>query len=320
MAAVATSPTLQKKTEVAVAVIKHEDGRVLFAKRPPGTDCAGEWEFPGGKIEVGESPRQALEREIQEELSITITRARPWITLSHNYPHAYVLLHFFVVTGWSGKEHGEEGQELSWQNLSELTISPLLAANGPVIRSLLLPDIYAISCAAELGEDYFMERLHAAIPEGLQLLQIREKSYSSCQLKRLVDKILPLAVPAGVKMLINSSMPKEQHKRFSGLHLTSHHLMSLESRPDFELVAASCHNRKELEQAIKLQLDFAVLSPVSQTPSHPDAQPLGLEGMQQIIADCPIPVYALGGMSRKQLDTIQSHGAHGIAMMRNAWQ
>ncbi len=293
---------------------------MLFAERPPGKACAGEWEFPGGKVETGESARQALDREIREELAISITEARPWITLSHQYPHASVLLHFFIVSGWTGSEHGEEGQRLSWQNLSDLTISPLLAANGPIIRALLLPDTYAISCAGEIGEEEFLRRLPAAIKKGLRMLQLREKSLSKTQVQHLIDKMLPITDPSGVKVLINSDMADEQTRYFNGLHLTSKHLLQLDHRPDFKLVAASCHSRQELEHAIKLGLDFAVLSPVNSTPSHPEATPLGIKKMSQIIENCPIPIYALGGMSADQLHEIQSHGAHGIAMMRNAWQ
>ena len=310
---------MQRIINVAVAVIQRKDGCILFTERPAGKACAGEWEFPGGKVEAGESPRQALNREIEEELSIQITQARPWITLPHSYPHASVLLHFFIVTDWAGTEQGREGQQLSWQKLSELTISPLLAANAPVIRALQLPDIYAISCVSEIGEEEFLQRLAVKINGGLQLLQLREKSLSNCQLHRLADKVLAMAVPAGVTVLINSDMPGEQQKRFSGLHLTSTHLMTLNQRPDFDLVAASCHNREELQQAVSLGLDFAVLSPVLNTLSHPEAKPLGIRAMAGLITHCPIPVYALGGMTIDQLDEIQSHGAHGIAMLRNAW-
>lgn len=310
---------MQRTIHVAVAVIQRKDGYILFTERPAGKACAGEWEFPGGKVEAGETPRQALSREIEEELAIQITQARPWITLPHTYPHASVLLHFFIVTDWTGTEHGREGQQLCWQKLSELTISPLLAANAPVIRALQLPEIYAISCVSEIGEEEFLHRLAVKIDHGLKLLQLREKSLSNCQLHRLVDKILPMTVPASVTILINSDMPAEQRKRFSGLHLTSNHLMNLDQRPDFDLVAASCHNREELQQAVNLGLDFAVLSPVMKTLSHPEARPLGLSAMAELITNCPIPVYALGGMTIDQLHEIQSHGAHGIAMLRNAW-
>lgn len=305
---------------MSVAVIQRNDGKVLFAKRPDDKACAGEWEFPGGKIKSNETPRQALDREIREELAIAITDARPWLSLRHNYPHACVLLHFFIVSRWTGQEHGEEGQKLSWQNLSNLTISPLLAANGPVIKALLLPDVYAISCAAEMGMDKFLLRLAIAIKNGLQMLQVREKDMTACQLKRFIDRLLPITVPAGVTTLINSAMPIAQQKRFSGIHLTSNHLMQLDHRPDFKLVGASCHNRRELKQAIKLKLNFAVLSPVNNTLSHPEATAMGLSKMHELISCSSIPVYALGGMKRELLDEIQSYGAHGIAMMRSAWQ
>ena len=159
---------MQRTINVAVAVIQRKDGYILFTERPAGKACAGEWEFPGGKVEAGETPRQALSREIEEELAIQITQARPWITLPHTYPHASVLLHFFIVTDWTGTEHGREGQQLSWQKLSELTISPLLAANAPVIRALQLPDIYAISCVSEIGEEEFLHRLAVKIDEWVE--------------------------------------------------------------------------------------------------------------------------------------------------------
>lgn len=311
---------MTKRLQVAVAVIQRKDGKILFAERPTGKACAGEWEFPGGKVEAGETPRQALVREIDEELSIRISSMRPWITLTHDYPHAAVNLKFFIVNGWTGELQGAEGQRLSWQDINALSISPLLAANAPVIRALRLPDVYAISSAGELGEDKFIERLPKAIANGMRLLQLREKDFSACQLRRLVDRLLPLTVPAGVMVLYNSAMPAELRKRFSGLHLTSTDLMRCSQRPDFEVVGASCHNLEELQQAARLELDFAVISPVHSTRTHPQAEPLGVERMAEIIRDCPIPVYALGGMTQEMLSGLQFHGAHGIAMMRGAWQ
>lgn len=305
--------------KVSVAVIRREDGMVLFTERPPGKACPGQWEFPGGKIEAGESARQALDREIHEELGISIIEARPWLTMSHNYPHASVILNFFIVSSWEGQAVGKEGQTLSWQNISNMTISPLLAANEPVIRALLLPDIYAISCANKIGDEVFLQQLQKAICNGLQLLQIREKNRTAHQLKRFIDQMLSITTAAGVTTLINSALPKELQKQFSGIHLTSNHLMKLNHRPDFKLVAASCHNHQELDHANKLRLDFAVLSPISKTPSHPESTPMGFSKMRDLVSNSAIPVYALGGMSIDQLQKLQSYGAHGIAMMRNAW-
>jgi 8-oxo-dGTP diphosphatase len=307
-------------TRVAVAVLRRADGKVLFAERPAGKACAGEWEFPGGKIESGETPRQALHREIEEELAIRITGDRPWITIRHDYPHARVLLHFYIVTSWAGKERGREGQRIAWQNIADMSVSPLLAANAPVIRALQLPEVYAISCIAELGERRFLDSLEKIVRKDPPLIQLREKEIPDKRLGKLAAKVREITEAAGARVLVNSSMPANFQQHFSGIHLTSRDLMSAGSRPDFPLAAASCHNRDEIEKAISLGLDFVVLSPVRETASHPDAQPIGLEKMSSIISECPIPVYALGGMSPELLTEVQSHGAHGIAMMRNAWE
>ena len=100
----------------AVAVLQRSDGFVLLAERPKGKPWAGWWEFPGGKIESGESPEQALQREIQEELGIEITAINPWIVRTFSYPEKTVKLHFFIVTQWQGEPQPVEGQALSWQH------------------------------------------------------------------------------------------------------------------------------------------------------------------------------------------------------------
>src|SRR5206468_2527422 len=88
---------VSKIVRVAAAVIMRHDGCVLLAQRPAGKPYAGYWEFPGGKLEIGESALAALERELHEELGITVTRAVPWMTQEFVYPHAHVELDFFRV-------------------------------------------------------------------------------------------------------------------------------------------------------------------------------------------------------------------------------
>jgi 8-oxo-dGTP diphosphatase len=95
---------------VAAAVILRPDGQVLLAQRPPGKAYAGYWEFPGGKFEPGESPRAALDRELFEELGLTVRRAAPWFVQRYVYPHAHVELHFFRVFAFDGEPVGHDGQ------------------------------------------------------------------------------------------------------------------------------------------------------------------------------------------------------------------
>jgi 8-oxo-dGTP diphosphatase len=115
-------------TPVAVGILRRPDGQVLFAQRPPGKVYAGYWEFPGGKIEPGESSLAALERELLEELGVRVRHATEWLAQRHDYPHAYVELRFFLIDAWEGDVHPQEGQQVSWQTPGAYTIAPMLPA------------------------------------------------------------------------------------------------------------------------------------------------------------------------------------------------
>ena len=121
---------------VAVGVLLRPDGTFLLASRPEGKPWAGYWEFPGGKIEAGESLTQALERELHEELGLHGLRASYWRSLDMDYPHARVHLQFCKVTGWEGEPQPREGQQLAWQTLP-ITVAPILPGTIPVLDWLL---------------------------------------------------------------------------------------------------------------------------------------------------------------------------------------
>ena len=126
--------TPRKHTEVAVGVLLREaDGALLITSRPTGKPYAGFWEFPGGKIEAGESVEQALRRELIEELGVTIGAAQIWKVTEHDYPHALVRLHWCKVTEWTGEFEMRESQQMSWQQLP-LTVQPVLPGSYPVLR------------------------------------------------------------------------------------------------------------------------------------------------------------------------------------------
>jgi 8-oxo-dGTP diphosphatase len=122
-------------TLVAVGVLFQPDGRFLLTTRPPGKAYAGYWEFPGGKLESGETVVQALTRELHEELGITIQDAMPWKTERIDYPHALVELHFCKVFQWVGELQMKEGQQFSWQRLP-VEVVPLLPGTVPVLEWL----------------------------------------------------------------------------------------------------------------------------------------------------------------------------------------
>lgn len=303
---------------VAAAVIERPDGTFLMASRPDGKAYAGWWEFPGGKVEPGESPRHALDRELEEELGIAVRRAYPWLTCDYDYAHARVRLHFFRVTDWAGAPHPHEGQALAWVHADNPAVSPILPANGPILRGLSLPLTYGISAAAELGAEGFMRRLESALERGLKLLQLREKAMPAEPLAHLAREVAARCRAHGARLMINADIGLAE-RLDAGVHLPSARLMALEQRPDLPWVAASCHDAAELERAQALGVDFVVLGPVLPTASHPEAQPLGWERFSSLAAGRPMPVYALGGLSPTDLDTARQAGAHGIAMKRGLW-
>ncbi len=308
-----------KTVDVAAAVLQRPDGSFLLAQRPRGKVCEGYWEFPGGKIEEGESPSQALCRELDEELGIQAQRIFPWLTRMYSYPHALVKLHFMRVVQWSGDPVSREAQAFAWQRLGTPGVSPLLSANTAVLKALELPDLYAITNASESGESEFLAGLDDALARGLRLVQVREKSFEKKRLRHFVIEVMRRCRHHGAKVLINGDAELANDVGADGVHLTARQLMRANSRPQFNWCAASCHDERELQRAAKLELDFVVAGPVNVTPTHPQARPLGWTRFRQLAVDTPIPVYALGGLGRVDLPDAWVSGAHGVAMMRAAW-
>jgi 8-oxo-dGTP diphosphatase len=306
-------------TEVAAAVIQRPDGSFLLAQRPAGKPYPGYWEFPGGKVEPGESVLDALKREIKEELDVEIVRAAPWVTRVHAYTHATVRLHFYRVTEWRGEFCGMEDQAHTWQRVDALGVGPMLPANTPIFRALSLPSVYGVTNASEMGASVFLRHLDRALEQGLRLIQVRERRLPPGVLPVLASDIVKHAHAYGARVLVNGNVELARSIGAEGVHLTAAQLAQTACRPDFSLVGASCHTREELDRAAAMDLDFAVLGAVKQTLTHPGQPPMGWERFKSLIADAPMPVYAIGGLATGDLPQAQQCGAHGIAMQRAAW-
>ena len=304
---------------VAAAVIVRGDGDVLLAQRPPGRAYAGYWEFPGGKLEAGESPAHALSRELHEELGITVRGASPWLVQEFVYPHAHVELHFFRVHAWDGDLVGHDGQAFVWQNPSAIDVAPLLPANTRVLAALRLPAIYAITCAGDIGEAAFLARAELALEAGVRLIQIREKDWDTTRRDVLAANVNSLAGRFGARVLLNGDADTARALGLAGVHWTADVLAAAMSRPRDLLVAASCHMHAEVMHASSLDVDFVVLGPVLATPTHAGLTPLGWDRFADAVAGTRVPVFALGGLHRDDLDIAIARGAHGIAMRRHAW-
>jgi 8-oxo-dGTP diphosphatase len=294
--------------EVAAAVIQRPDGAFLLAQRPAGKVYAGYWEFPGGKVEAGEPPAAALARELHEELGIDIGPTYPWLTRVFTYPHGTVRLNFFRVHEWRGEPHPREDQAIAWQTPGATMAAPMLPANAPVLASLALPGEYAITNAGQYGIAEMLSRLERRLRQGLRMVQIREPDLNDQERKLFTEQAIGLAHRYGCKVLTKSAFPGAD-----GIHFTASQFRDLKQKPQ-GLVAASCHTREELERAMALELDFAVLGPVKDKPPA-----LGWNRFSELARGATIPVYAIGGLTRADMEDAWRAGAHGLAMIRGSW-
>jgi len=305
-----------------VAGVLIEDRRVFLTRRPPGSHLAGKWEFPGGKIAVGETPYAALVRELAEEIGIVVHDAVPYVSLRHRYPDKEILLDVWRVTRFSGSPHGREGQAVAWQEITGMRPSVFPAADRLVVRRLQLPQLYAISAISQYGIAPWMDRLDRALSAGLSLLQLREPSMPPAEFLGIASEVIARCHAHGALVLVNGAPELATTLGADGVHLSSARLLRCQNRPLPEdlLVGASCHNAVELSQATSIDSDFVVLGPVEATPSHPNAIPLGWTKFAALSASTPLPVFALGGMRPQHLSKARQAGAHGLAMIRGFWE
>jgi 8-oxo-dGTP diphosphatase len=311
---------------VAVGIVERPDGSVLLARRPDGKPYAGYWEFPGGKVEAGESVAQALARELAEELGLSEVHAVPWLRVDHRYPHATVQLHFRRVRQWNRRHEPQarEGQQLAWRHPLALELRPLLPASIRPIRWLQLPPVYRISCAALLGPTEFIQRLDALLTCAESLadpvwLQLREPELSAADGQSLFARLWHWRMHRPLRLIVSSRHAPAWASQADGVHLTARDLTSASVRPNHSWVMASCHDRQELQIAGRLGCDLAVLGPVLPSGSHPDHPGIGWAQFSERCSDPALPVMAIGGLSLADLDLARQHGAQGVALLRSGW-
>lgn len=306
-----------KRIEVAAGVIVRDDGAFLLGQRAQNTFCPGHWEFPGGKVEPGEIPADALVRELDEELGIRVLELRPWIVRRHEYAHASVALHFFEVVRWEGEINSRVHDALAWQFAGRCKVGPMLEANGPVLKALELPRFMAITQAGAIGVEAQLERLDIALKRGLRLVQVREADLPQDVLERFATEVVARARRYdGALVIVNGDAHLAHEAGADGVHLKGAALARTDVRPDFPWVGASCHARDELERAARLGLDYALLGPVKATLTHPGAVGMGWERFAALTADLPLPVLGLGGLTGADMEDARAAGAHGIATIR----
>ncbi|MEO8012003.1 MAG: Nudix family hydrolase [Dokdonella sp.] len=313
-ASAASSPSVH----VVAAVIRDDGDRVLLAQRPPGKHLAGLWEFPGGKVEPGERAEAALIRELEEELNIHAHIGAPVISI----PHGRIRLDVFNIASHTGRLHAREGQALRWTTLADIDIDLLPEADRPVVAALRLPDRYLIAPAPRASEiPEFLRSIKRALVSGSRLLQLRLPGWTRDEVASLARAVRDLCRQHGASLLLNSDWQLAEVLGLDGVHLPSRIAMNLSRRPvgPHRWLAVSCHNADELQHAASIGADFATLSPVNFTPSHTDSISLGWPHFTDLVANAPLPVYALGGMQVSDIETARASGAQGIAAIRALW-
>jgi 8-oxo-dGTP diphosphatase len=310
-----------KLVHVAAGALRDAVGRILIARRPDNSHQGGLWEFPGGKLEPGESVEAALARELREELGIQVQRARPLIRVHHNYVDRRILLDVYLITDYSGTPEGLEGQPLRWLDPKEMRPELFPAADKPIIRALQLPEHYLITGPDPRDEASFLHRLDASLRAGVRIVQLRAHELEDRQYRALAAHVRSLCTAAGARLVLNRDAAVASGLGADGLHLRAEVLCRIGERPPgFTLVGASCHGREELRRAERLGLDYALLSPVRVTATHPEVAPLGWDGFAELAEHSAVPVYALGGMTVEQTELSFSRGAQGIAAIRGLWR
>jgi 8-oxo-dGTP diphosphatase len=307
---------------VAVGVVENGRREVLLTRRAVHADQGGLWEFPGGKVEIGESVADALARELNEELGIRVTMARPLIRVRHRYPNRDVLLDTWRVDAYQGEPVGREGQPLAWVSRQDLSHQPLPAANRAIVMAIQLPSVYLITGEPRDGVLNFFEQLQRLRESGIKLVQLRVNSLGPGRVRgKLIEESAILCRHYGARILLNGPTEEVREHAVDGIHLNGDRLRNLDERPlrSGMLVAASCHNEGDVRLAARIGADFVVLSPVMQTTSHPGAAVLGWEAFNYLADSAPFPVYALGGLSPQDLSEAYRHGAQGVACISSLW-
>lgn len=313
----------RKVTEVAVGVLLRPDGAVLLADRPAGKPYVGYWEFPGGKVEPGESVEHALARELHEELGIEIGEALPWVTFEFDYPHAYVRLHFRRVYDWRGMPASREGQNLAFFRLDEAMPAPLLPAAVPALRWLTLPTLAAEVAWPAQSAAALLAEIDEAFAQGLRLLVLRAQDDvdvgQAAGLAALMPALRARAQACSARVLSDAAwdLPRDQ---FDGVFLSQPALRRASARPATDWVGADASARPVIDQAARLGSDFVVAGPVLPAAGAAFAEAaLGWHGFTALARHAPLPVYARGGLGFNDLDRARHAGAHGLLLPLTDW-
>lgn len=318
------------EVRVAVAVVRRvcrpalsepASRDVLLSRRPVGKSHAGLWEFPGGKIEPGEGIEAALKRELGEELGIDAQVGAPLIELPYRYADMSVRLFVREVLAFSGQPRPLEGQQLRWIPEHELAAMDLLPANAAIVAALRLPEQLLITPRLE-SADELQWGIQRALDRGIRLVVLRQPGLPRAELYQWCEALGARWRGEGARVLLHGDPNAFGLSRVDGIHCPAGVAAGLQGRPvgPDRLFGVSCHSPEELERAGDLGADYATLSPVAPTATHPEAVPIGWGRFGDWVRAARLPVYALGGLSAVDAPVARNAGGQGVAGIRGFWR
>ena len=306
--------------DIAVGVLRCEN-EICLSLRQKHQSHADHWEFPGGKVEADESIEQALQREFIEEIGVQTDNWQPLIEIPWHYEKVSVRLHVFQTYDFDGTPHGKEGQLVRWFDINELRGLTFPEANQGILTALELGDRYAISGKFSDNQE-FATKLDNLLSDGIKLIQLRAKDLDETAVLKLAQDNIEAVHHAGAKLLLNGTPELLTQTNADGIQIASNQLFQYDSRPigKDKLLGASTHNVYEIAQALKIDADFILLSPVLPTETHPDMDALGWNAFTEMVKEIPVPVFALGGMKTELLNQAKQNSAQGIAAISEFWK
>jgi 8-oxo-dGTP diphosphatase len=274
-------------TDVAVAVVRDGDGRVLLAERTRGQVAAGFWELPGGKIDPGESPADAAARELREETGVVALALRPRITYEHAFPTKRVRLNFFAVDAWSGTPHGCEGQRLVWAEPGRPSVAPLLPSNARILGALALEAGGAVCAPARHADRARRDSsLHDALGRGARFVVLRMPQPGGELDLGFVRRATERAEAASATVLLAGSPFDARRAGAHGVLSNEADTHRMHARPNVPLWAATVSSTTALERAVTLGADLVVV------PAPP-----GWGAATSLAERSPVPVFIDEGTS-----------------------
>lgn len=300
----------RKLTHVAVGIVHNHLGQVLYAQRPAGKPYAGWWEFPGGKLEEGETLAAALSRELKEELGLTIHDCHAWLTQAFVYPHAHVSLQFCHVRQFSGEPQALEGQAFCWGQVGSPPL-PFLPAALPVLKMLQLPQRLLWSGATGVAFEVWQ---HALIQLDAGLIILHEPELSELQAAGVFKACLNWRqhAPAARKLLVSSVHPQSWWGLADGVHYTEHSLPLHKTRPSCDWVGASISSADTLHAAKTLGCNFVTVGPVMDKQASRLNPAMGWAALAELLSHTQLAAYACGGVSEQDLPFAFAAGAAGL--------